>query len=66
MNREHTIAARPVAYVVDGPDTGPWYAIPPYRNEGWRAFNVRGELVATFERRVDCEHVVELHNRSLR
>lgn len=42
-----------------------WYAIPPYNREGWRIFNEKGELVAVFEDRVECEHVVHLHNLTL-
>ena len=33
----------------------PWYPVPPYRNEGWAIADIRGELVARFEARQDCE-----------
>ena len=39
-----------------------WYAVPPYRDEGWTIVNEKGELVAPFERREECEKVVELFN----
>jgi len=39
-----------------------WYAVPPYRNEGWTIANEKGELVATFECKDECEKVVELFN----
>lgn len=39
-----------------------WYAIPPYKNEGWRIFNEKGELIATFERKEDCILAVKLFN----
>ncbi len=42
-----------------------WYAIPPYHREGWRILNEKGELVAVFEDRRECEHVVYLHNLTL-
>lgn len=42
-----------------------WYAIPPYNREGWRIFNEKGELVAVFEDRAECEHAVHLHNLTL-
>lgn len=42
-----------------------WYAIPQYSREGWRILNEKGELVAVFEDRRECEHVVYLHNLTL-
>ena len=39
-----------------------WYAIPPYKNEGWRIFNEKGESLATFERKEDCLLAVKLFN----
>lgn len=39
-----------------------WYAIPPYKNEGWRIFNEKGELIATFETKEDCIFAVKLFN----
>ena len=39
-----------------------WYAIPPYKNEGWRIFNEKGESLATFERKEDCILAVKLFN----
>jgi hypothetical protein len=40
-----------------------WYTVPPYKNEGWRIVNEKGELVATFEQREDCEMVTDLANQ---
>lgn len=45
------------------PKLSKWYAVPPYRGEGWKSFNEKGELVATFERQEDCEKAVELYNQ---
>ena len=39
-----------------------WYAISPYKNEGWRIFNEKGELIATFETKEDCILAVKLFN----
>ena len=39
-----------------------WYAIPPYKNEGWRIFNEKGESLATFETKEDCLLAVKLFN----
>lgn len=39
-----------------------WYAVPPYKNEGWKIYNNEGELVATFELREECEMIVDLFN----
>ena len=39
-----------------------WYAVPPYANEGWKIFNIKGELVATFEIQEDCEKAVWVYN----
>lgn len=39
-----------------------WYAIPPYRNEGWQILNSKGEFVATFEEKEECLAVIELYN----
>lgn len=39
-----------------------WYALPPYKNEGWKILNEKGELVATFEDKTECENVVDLYN----
>ena len=39
-----------------------WYPVPPYKNEGWKIYNEKGELIATFEDRKDCEMVAELYN----
>ena len=39
-----------------------WFAVPPYKNEGWQILNSKGELVATFEEKEDCLAVVELYN----
>jgi len=40
----------------------PWYPIPPYRNEGWKILNSKGELVATFEAREECDAVCQRMN----
>lgn len=40
-----------------------WYAVPPYKNEGWKVLNESGELVATFEDKEDCIKAVELFNQ---
>jgi hypothetical protein len=39
-----------------------WYPVPPYHNEGWRAFNEDGELIATFELKEDCIKACEAVN----
>ena len=40
-----------------------WYPIPPYRpSESWVIHNEKGEFVATFEDRKECEKVCELWN----
>ncbi len=45
-----------------------WYAIPPYTTNGtpsgvnWEIHNEKGELVASFEDREECEKIVELFN----
>lgn len=39
-----------------------WYPVPPYRNEGWKLLDDRGELVAVFECREHCEVAAELFN----
>lgn len=43
-----------------------WYAIPPYKNEGWQIMNEKGELVATFEDKNECIKSVELYNNELK
>lgn len=40
-----------------------WYAVPPYKNEGWKIFNEKGELVATFENKDECLLVVKTMNQ---
>jgi len=42
-----------------------WYAVPPYKGEGWKVLNNNGEYVATFEEGDECEKVVELYNHAL-
>ena len=40
-----------------------WYPIPPYRpSESWEIHNEKGEYIATFEDRKECEKVCELWN----
>lgn len=39
-----------------------WFAVPPYKNEGWQILNNKGELVGTFEEKEECLKTVELYN----
>ncbi len=39
-----------------------WYVVPPYKNEGWKVLNQKGEHVATFEDRHDAELAARLFN----
>ena len=42
-----------------------WYAVPPYKiGENWKILNDKGEIVAWFEDREDCEKAVEVYNRA--
>ncbi len=40
-----------------------WYPVPPYRSEGWKVLNEKGELVATFETKNDCVRACEAVNK---
>lgn len=42
-----------------------WYVVPPYDGVTWKVLNEAGELVAVFEDKDECQHVVDLHNESL-
>jgi hypothetical protein len=41
-----------------------WYAVSPYKkNEGWRALNECGELIAVFETKEECIEAVNAVNQ---
>ena len=39
-----------------------WFAVPPYKNEGWQILNSKGEFVAAFEAKEECLKTVERYN----
>ncbi len=40
-----------------------WYAVPPYKNEGWRIINECAELIAVFETKEECIEAVNAVNQ---
>jgi len=44
-----------------------WYAIPPYtKTRMWEIHDEKGEYIAETDDRKICEHIVEVHNKTLK